>query len=942
MRYLIIGKAFCILLICLPAFLMAQTDAQYSGAVTDSIETIHIAFQRKDKRDILGGVSSVNVAQLLEKNYSTYSLDNLELLAPGFHGNIWGHNGSLVLVDGIPRDANNVMPTEIEEITVLKSAAAVALYGSRAAKGAILITTRRGHAGDQRIHIRANSGINTIRRIPNYLGSAEYMTLYNEARRNDGLSDMFSSETIYHHAAGTNPYRYPNIDFYSDEYMKRSFERYDATMEVTGGNERAKYYTNFGFYREGALLNFGEAKDNHNQRFNARGNVDVNIINNLDAFVDASLTFYNGRGVNANFFEAAATMRPNRFTPLIPRSMIEESDVTAQTYFQNSSNLIDGQYILGGTQLDQTNALASIYAGGTNTFTSRQFQFSTGVDANLEKLLDGLTFRAVFGLDYSISYNLVFNNNYATYAPSWTNYGGEDRIGTLTKYGLDARDGIQSIQNNWFRQTSFISSQLNYNKQFNNKHNVSALLVAGGFQQAISGAYHKIGSVNMGLNTSYNYDQRYYVDFTGALIHSARLPEHNRKAFSPTLSLGWRLSEEQFLRNNDAIDDLRLTASAGILHTDLDITDYYMYENVYRQNNETTWYEWMDGSARRGVLVDRGGNPEMKFPRREEVSIGLDGSFFNHRLQFNGSVFASRMTNLLVQRTADYFPSYFVSGWPVSSFVPFLNYNADQRTGFDLGVNYREQLGQTNWNFGITATYYETTALTRGEIWEDDYQYRQGRPSDAIFGLQHAGFFASTDDIANSPTPAFGEVRPGDIKYIDQNGDGIINAQDEVYLGRGGWFGSPFTLGFNLTANYKNFTFFALAALRTGGVAMRSNSYFWIAGEDKYSEIVRDRWTPETAETATYPRLTTLSRNNNFRGSDFWLYSTDRLDLARLQISYTVPTEKLAKHRFLHGLQAYVNGVNLFTVSPNREILELNVGSSPQTRFFNAGIRVDF
>jgi len=196
--------------------------------------------------------------------------------------------------------------------------------------------------------------------------------------------------------------------------------------------------------------------------------------------------------------------------------------------------------------------------------------------------------------------------------------------------------------------------------------------------------------------------------------------------------------------------------------------------------------------------------------------------------------------------------------------------------------------------------------------------------------------------FSSNPTQIFGEVRPGDIRYVDQNGDGRITPQDEVYLGRGGWFGSPLTLGVNLTARWNNFTFFALGIARTGAQAMRSSSYFWMAGENKYSEIARERWTEETSATATYPRLTTLNGANNFRNSDFWLYSTDRFDLARVQLSYDVPTERFFGSSFIKGMGVYINGANLMTFSPNREILEMNIGSAPQTRFFNLGLTAQF
>jgi hypothetical protein len=207
--------------------------------------------------------------------------------------------------------------------------------------------------------------------------------------------------------------------------------------------------------------------------------------------------------------------------------------------------------------------------------------------------------------------------------------------------------------------------------------------------------------------------------------------------------------------------------------------------------------------------------------------------------------------------------------------------------------------------------------------------------------LRSEGFFNTPGDITNAPFQAFGEVTPGDIRYIDQNGDGIINAQDEVFLGRGGWFGAPLTTGINLTANWKNFTFFALGMGRTGANALMNSSYFWVRGEDKYSEVVRNRWTEENMATATYPRLTTRNGDNNFRNSDFWLYSTNRFDLARVQVTYNFP-ESMLKGKVLNELGIYVNASNLLTIAPHRDILLTNVGSAPQTRFFNLGARAVF
>ncbi|WP_425638281.1 SusC/RagA family TonB-linked outer membrane protein [Algoriphagus yeomjeoni] len=899
---------------------------------------VNVAFQSKDKNDLMGGVSYVNMPEILRDNYITYPLENMEAFVGGFNGNLWGNTSALVLIDGVPRDLGSVHPTEIAQISFLKGVSAVALYGSKAAKGVIMVTTKRGVANSQNITLRTNAGVNTPKRYPQYLGSGEYMSLYNEARTNDGLSPLYSNEDIFNHSSGENIYRYPNTDYYSPEYLQEAYAKYDGNLEISGGNETARYYTNVGFMTEGTVMDFGQAAQNANERFNVRGNIDLNLNEFISAKVDASAIFYNSNGVNTDYWGGSTTLRPFRFTPLIPLDFINEGDAASLGFVATSDHVIDGKFLLGGTQLDQTNPIADIYAGGSNKFTSRQFQFNAGVDADLRNVIEGLSFSSLFGLNYSTSYNLSFDNDYAVYQPTWTNYNGDDEIASLTKYGQDASSRTQNINNNWFRQTVSFSAQLNYQRSFKGKHNVSAMLLANGYQIAESSIYHKTSNANLGLYLGYNYQQKYYAEFSGAFIHSAMLAKQNRQAFSPTMTLGWRMSEEGFLSSSSVIDNLRISVSAGILNTDLDISNYYLYEAIY--TDEGSWYEWKDGLNNTGTDVRRGENPNLKFPKREEISLELDASLFDNLLTLNGSVFTSKMTGLFVQNSVLY-PSYFVTGWPISSWIPFVNYNNDLRKGADFQLNLNKRVGEVEWSLGVSGLYYTTEAARRSENFEDSYQNRQGMPLDAIWGLQSNGFFTGMDDIENSPSQAFGEVRPGDIKYIDQNNDGIINAQDEVYLGRGGWSGAPLTMGLNLTARFRNFTFFALGTMRSGAYAMKNNDYFWANADDKYSIEVRDRWTEETQNTATFPRLTTLNGANNFRNSDFWLYSTNRFDLAKVQVSYSFPKTILG-NGFIKELGTYISGSNLLTIGPNSELLEMNIGSAPQTRFYNFGIRAQF
>lgn len=261
--------------------------------------------------------------------------------------------------------------------------------------------------------------------------------------------------------------------------------------------------------------------------------------------------------------------------------------------------------------------------------------------------------------------------------------------------------------------------------------------------------------------------------------------------------------------------------------------------------------------------------------------------------------------------------------------------------GVDFNLSLNKKLSAINYSIGLVGTWYKTTATKRAEVYEDNYQNRQGRPLDAIWGLQHQGFFRDADDIKNSPSQSFGQVKPGDIKYKDQNGDGVIDTRDEVYLGRGGWFGSPLTLGINISLRWKNLSFFALGQGRFGSYGMKNSSWFWVDGEDKYSEVVRDRWTPETAQSAKYPRLTTFNSDNNFRNSDFWLYKANRIDLAKVQISYDM-SSLIGNRKIVQELGVYVSGFNLLTISAERKLMEMNIGSAPQTRLYNLGVKAMF
>jgi len=926
--------------------LMAQENAEDVTAA-DSLANhkVSIAFHTINQKDLMGGVSVVDMVQMTNKNYSTYSLDNMQSLVGGYNGQLWNMGDALVLVDGVPRDASNVMPTEIDQITFLKGASAVVLYGSRASKGVILITTKRGRTDGIQVKVRGNASLFVPKAYPEYLGSAEYMTLYNEARTNDGLSSTYSDELIYNTASGKNPYRYPDVNFFSSDYLKKTYNRYDATTEFSGGGKYAHFYTNIGFNNTGNLIDFGEGKNNHTNRLNIRGNIDLRLNDWISGWVNANATFYDARNDNASYWSNSATLRPNRVTPLIPISFVEENDASTWTLINNSNYLIDGKYLLGGTQLDSTNPFAAMYAAGYNKYTSRQFQFDAGINLDLDRTLKGLSFRTQFAVDYATSYSTSIDNNYSTYEAVWNNYSGQDLITSLNKYNKDSSTGTQNVSGSAETQTVMFSGQFDYSRTFNKVHNVSAMLLAHGYQQTISGQYHRLSNANLGLQLGYNYDEKYYIDFSAAAVHSAKFAPGHRQALSPTVSVAWRLSKENFLTDSPVVDDLKLTASVSSLNQDLDIkttiddeeVEYYLYDNVFTSSG--TWWGWSEsyGNSMQSADSRRSGNDDLTFVKRKELTIGLDASLWKGLLKLNANFFTASTEGLLTTPST-IFPSYFQTYWPVSSFLPYMNYNNNRRTGFDFALNLNKKVGDVDLTFGVNGMYYTSKATKVNESVEYDYLKTEGQAIDALWGLQSDGLYMDEADIANSPSSSFGDLKPGDIKYIDQNGDGTIDSKDQVVLGK---WGAPFVFGVNFTAKWKTFTFYASLTGNLGGKGLKNNSYMWVYGDSKYSAVVRNRWTPETAATATYPRLTTQSGDHNFRSSDFWLYSTDRVDLGKVQITYDLPKDIL-RNSVVKGLSVYFSGSSLLTIAKEREYMETNVGSAPQCRTYNLGLKAEF
>lgn len=905
---------------------------------------VQLAYRQVAVADLLGGSETLSIKDLMEKNHiNDLNGTTLKGYVPGYNGgSLWGadtdNGGILVLIDGVIRDMNNIPPTEVESVTFLKGAQAVILYGARAAKGAIYITTKRGQQGDLKIDAHASTGWAVAKRMPGYLNAANYMTLYNEALTGDGLDPAYSAEQIYHTANGSNPYRYADLDLLSGDYVKHTYNRTDADLEISGGNERARFYSNISYYRFGDYLKAGTAKNNYTDRFGARGNIDVKFSDYVSAYINTAATFYGARSAHGNYWEQVNTLRPNRVVPFIPVDMINSNAEGALTTVMNSNHIVNGMF-LGGSSGNQTNIIADYFYKGHNKFTSRQFQFDAGVNVDLSMLTKGLTFGVKYSVDYATSYYTNYTDSYATFVPTWQNFNGKDEITGIIQEGKDEHTGVQNVDQSTSRQTQNFQAQFDYTRRWNDVHNFHAMVVGAGWQRSVNGEYHRTSSVNLGLEADYNYDHRYYADLGMAVVHSAKFAPGHRNGVSYSGTIGWNIANEEWLKDSESVNNLMLSVSASNLKQDMDIENYYMYTANYALGG---WYQF-SGVGDNAAYPQRGSNTDLTFVTRKEFSGTIRGDFFNNALSLSASAFTYKKGGLPINNSTK-FPTFFSTYYPESSFVPWLNWNANRTKGFDFGVTGRKKFGEVELELGVNGTWYKTTATKRDEIHEDAYQYAVGKDVDGIWGYRCLGFFKTDEEAASVDQSALGSsnLKAGDLRYEDVNNDGVVNSNDRVFLARGGWYGDPFTLGVNLTAKYKGFTLFVHCTGGYGAHALKSGSYYRPTGGDKYSVEALGRWIPATANTATLPRLTTSDAgSNNNQDSDFWMYSRDRFEIAKVQLTYDFPS-RLFAGKVVKGISLFLSGDDLLMISKNRKIMETSIGGAPQSRFYNFGATVSF
>lgn len=904
-------------------------------------DVIKMGVTTRDRRGIVGSVSSVNTKDRLTYDNTQFVRDYIAGLTVGVRGssNIRGIGDALFVIDGVfGRDPNVLNMEEVEQITVLKDANAVALYGSQGRNGVIIINTKRGKINKKEVNVNVRSGIRTPLALPNYLDAATYMDLFNEAQLNDGTDPLllrFDQDLIQNTRSGLNPTQYPDFDLL--ELAQPFVTTHNVISEFSGGNDKSQYYVNVGWLYNEDWVNINEDISAGTNRFNVRGNIDFQVNDWITSSLDGVFIVNNSRSSRVDLLDAATTFLPFEYAPLIPVNTLDTENNPDLATLLAGANIFNGNLLGTARQVGDNPPVANAIAGGFQNRVVRGTQFNNSINFDLSRITEGLSAKTYLSFDFFETYTTSIQNQFRTFGdPTFEN----DKITGLVDFGQDRRDLSENVESNGFITRVGMYALVNYDKTFATNHSINTTVLGYYNSDKRDGRVQTDRDSHLGFQMTYDFKKKLFVDFSGAYVHSIKLPEGNRGGFSPTFGLGYILTEEPFLKDSKFVNYLKLKTTGGIIKSDIGIDGYYLYDENY---SDGSGFTWADDVSNRRQNISQGANPNLGFEERIDFNVGFE-SYLMNSLWLEANYFRTELDKQLVF-LADQYPSYY------DTFRPRDNFNANLYTGFELGLNFNKTFNDFSIGIGANVLYSQTEASKRSETNEFAYQNRQGLELSTIFGLEDLGFYSESDFtnvngelVLNDglPVPNFGAVQPGDIRYADQNGDDIIDQNDNVAIGQSA---NPWTYGINLNLNYKRFNLFVLGTGQTGGLGNKLsnnfNNYYTPNGADKYSEVVLGRWTPQTADTATFPRLSAQNNQNNFRNSSFWLFDTTFFRINRAQLTYEF-TDSICDKLGIEDFSLNLQGTNLFEVGENTNIRQLNIGRDPQARTYTLGIRMSF
>lgn len=887
----------------------------------------------------------------------------------------YGNQSAIVIVDGIERDMSYLAPDEIETFTILKDASATAAYGIRGANGVIVITTKRGKAAEKAtVNLKASIGINQPIGFPEYLGSADYATLYNEARLNDAKMtgadvsslNLFSQQAIdnFRRAKGDNSdglgYDWDYYDFAFKPGMQE-----DVSLSIRGGTDKVRYYVLANYFSQGGNYKYSDAGEYDSQtrftRYNFRSNIDININRYLSTRLDlgARITDRNAPGTTAGRLMTICATQP----PYLPILVEENSHPQNEEYIQQNS-----RGMLYGDNIYRYNILGELsrtgYLNEKNTYLNGSF----AMNLDMGFLTKGLKAEIMFSYDASegrwINRKLDTYKDgyreypkYATFMPiegsdaymEGGHYTGAYKTGN--KYDIDQTIG-NGFSHNASDGRTYIQARVDYNRVFKDRHEVTAMLLANRGNRTVNNelAYHSQGITG---RFAYYYNQKYLMEFNCGYNGSENFAPGKRYGFFPAGSIGWVISEEPFMKKASWIDFLKVRASYGLVGSD-NVSSRFPYLAFYGGGSG---YHFGNnfGTEVGGTSEGNLANENLTWEKARKLNVGIDFTTLNQRLALTVDAFYEYRFDIITDMNGDG-----IMGSPdiVGKDAVLQNLGEVSNRGVDVELSWNDKIGKDfryyirpNLTFSRNRLEYKAE-VARKNSWRKETGKRLYE--NFVYVFDH--FVANQDEadrlnkIGYQP---WGQLIPGDVVYKDLDRNGVIDDEDRTAMGNPRspelMFGIPF--GFQ----YKNFDFSVLlqgatnTSILLNGAAVFDFPQF---EQDKIGRVKKmhlDRWTPETAATAKYPALHYGTHDNNKNGnSSLFLYDASYLRLKNVEIGYNVSPNWLRK---FHVQQAriYVQGLNLLTFDKLGDVdidpeTKSGDGASwyPIQKVFNFGIDITF
>ena len=820
----------------------------------------------------------------------------------------------LILVDGVQRSIENLTLAEIERVEVLKDAVSSAMYGVQGANGAVLITTKRGKEGF-RAAANYRVSFDTPFRLPEFADAATYASAMNEALTLDGLSPRYSDTEIGYFRNGMNRELYPNVDWQDMAYRNYGMT-HQADVEFEGGTSRFKYYTSLNFANASGILGhtdmFSQYKSQLNKVYlNLRANIDVKLAESTSLKLNLL-----GRIKEQN--------RPGTGM----------SDIISRLYNTPAAAfpVKTGTGKWSGTSIYGYNPIADIADRGTVKAIRRSMLADMTLRQGLDFITKGLYAEVMVAYDNMANYNDGRTRTYE-YEMVTPVLGENDEIlgAERTMLGTKGELGWNSALNDQ-EMFSMLRGKVGYSKSFG-RNQINGELI-----------YEQLSSKPDGRNSTrkrqsiigvanYQYDNRY--DLAAVLNYSgtAVLPTGSQFNIYPAVSLGWTDSNEDFLKGNKVVNYLKVKTSVGLSGSDL------FGHDLDRQTFGVTGANYWFGSGNTASTgLKEGDLPvvDLWAEKSRKFDFGVDMGLWN-KLYLSMNYFNEQRSNILVNGAT------VVSG-VIGIGIPQLCEGKVRNQGLEFSANISDKIGKLGYSLTGNITYAKNKIINNNEGFQpEDYLYKTGQSLNQYYGLKSDGFYNSWDEINSAGvTQTYGELRPGDVRYVDQNGDKLVNEHDVVRLGYSTL--PEVYYGFNVGLSYQGFSLNA----HFQGVANRS---IYLSTSSIYAPLKNNtnistwylkenvRWTPETAGTANLPRLTSEANPNNFQKSDVWLANGNFLKLRDLELAYTIERKFLRRC----AMKLFLRGTNLFSADHLGYADPENYGVAyPTMRSYTIGVDLKF